>query len=193
MGPQFVQCAVMSGQKRAHRLAEQLRDGLELEAGLMAEREDLLIRFAESANGLAEPIQILARGSANCSIHLICDVRETAPERGLPGAPTHLVADAVHRDPEQPRLELALLGVPAAGDVLEDRHKDALRNLLGQIGVTQATLGQRVHPTGISIDQSRPGLALARSGPGHQFGQGFGILVVDVSFHARHPLGAERL
>src|SRR5690606_6738505 len=101
----------------------------------------------------------------------------------------HLVADPVHGDPEQPRLEAALLGIPAGPQFGRERGEHRLRDLLGEVRALAAAPGQRVHPAAVPPDDLAPrGFIPAccrREESGHFPIRGLSVAL----WHRPHPKG----
>lgn len=155
---------MVAGEECAEGFVEELGDGFELEACVVAELDELAFLVVEGFDSVAEGgefgigVDGGLRGWCRGEV-LECSVGVARSTVGaLMGSAAGVVAQAVHGDAEEPGLEPALLGVGALGQGCRDGGEHGLGDLLGESWVFGAAVGECVETSGVAIDELTPGV-----------------------------------
>lgn len=159
---EFFQCPVVSCEECADGLVQDVADLLETELAVVAEFDDLSVGVVELFDRGSE------RGGVDRFRGGVVWILDTGVlEVGWVGwpsvatSPAELVADAVHGDAEQPRLESALFVVAILAEFGRYGDKHGLGNLLGKVVVMKPGACHCKDPAGIGVHKSAPSVFLA--------------------------------
>lgn len=156
---------MLARQDGAEGLIEHVGDLPESEAGEVAEVDHLAIGVRELVHGPAKGRQVTGVGRAGAFMLRLAGEshqRRLGDGASVTLAPSHFVAEAVHRDAEQPLLESAYLGVIA--DLRRDGAEGRLRQFLGEFRITALGAKQAKDPGAVGADDRPPCLLVTGSG-----------------------------
>lgn len=155
----------MSREECSDRLIEQLADLLETELSMVAEFDDLTICFIELADCVLQGV-IRLRWLVRAGFILGSGVLQVSWVGwfGMALSSSELIADTVHGDPEQPRLESALLVVAVLAEFGRYGDKHGLGDLLGEVVVVEPGSRHCEHSAGIGVHESAPRILMALRG-----------------------------
>jgi hypothetical protein len=162
---------VVSREQRADRLAHKICDLPEAQPPVVPEVDDLPVSIREAVECGPQTREFAGSGVGPTPVHQNGQISGVGP-RGLSAPAPDLVADAVHRDPEQPGLEPSHFHIAVRGPVLCavpaqlgcDCYEHGLGHLFSGVEIATPTPGQRENARAVPLDQIAPrgGLAARR-------------------------------
>ena len=134
---------------------------------MVAEFDDLAVGFGELVEGRTQAGEVLGaviiyRSGFRRGVEVILGGKLVAQDALRSLALADQVADAVHRDSEEPGFESTFLLVFARAEFGADSGEHALGDLLSDMVVAAATVGHRKDSRAVQPDQLAPGGLIAR-------------------------------
>lgn len=141
---------------------------------MVAEFDNFAVVVCELCEGFAERVEfVVGRGVRSIGgrgIEIVVDFDAIAQDSSGASGFAGEVANAVHRDSEEPGFELALFAIFVGAEFGAQRGEDALGDVFGNVSVAAAALGHREHTRGVEADEVSPCGLIAGGGALEQVG-----------------------
>ena len=141
---------------------------------MVAEFDNFAVVVCELCEGFAERVEFVVgcglRSIGGGRVEIVVDFDAVAQDSCGASGFAGEVADAVHRDAEEPGFELALFAIFVGAEFGAKRGEDSLRDVFGNVSVAAAALGHGEDARGVETDEVPPCGLVAGGGALEQVG-----------------------